>query len=239
MPAETCTGQRLAALLLVMVSAAALAQNTPAPTATETQQMIEALKPARVRNLLVRQTPPAASAAATPAPVVAPMVAAPAAPPPVAVPAPAPAPMPAPVAVATPAPAPPAAAPTAPAASPIAAPVAAPTQPSLSLAIQFESNSARVRPESGAVLGNLVAALMSPDLKSNRFVIEGHTDARGSAAANLKLSQERADEVRLYLVALGVNPARLRAVGKGASQGASGGEPVAAQNRRVRVVTVE
>lgn len=111
--------------------------------------------------------------------------------------------------------------------------------PSVSLAIQFELNSALVRPESGAVLGNLVAAMLSPDLKTSRFVIEGHTDARGSAAANQKLSLERAEQVRLYLVALGVHPARLRAVGKGSTDLANPRDPRSPDNRRVRVVTIE
>ncbi len=124
------------------------------------------------------------------------------------------------------------------AAEPVAATPAGPPA-SLSLAIQFESNSARVRPESGAMLGNLVAAMQSPELKTTRFVIEGHSDARGAAAQNLRLSQERADEVRLYLVALGVHPARLRAVGKGISELANPADPTAPENRRVRVVTVE
>jgi len=139
--------------------------------------------------------------------------------------APAPAPASAPTAVQIAAPAP----------SPAPAPAEPP--PSLSLAIQFELNSARVRPESGELLGNLVAALQSPELKTNRFLIEGHTDASGSAAQNQRLSQERAEEVRLYLVALGVHPARLRAVGKGSSDPADPLNPLAANNRRVRVVT--
>jgi outer membrane protein OmpA-like peptidoglycan-associated protein len=111
--------------------------------------------------------------------------------------------------------------------------------PSLSLAIPFEVNSARLRPESGPVLGNLVAAMLSPDLKGQRFVIEGHTDASGNPATNLRLSQARADEVRLYLVALGVNPSRLRAVGKGSTEPANQRDPLSADNRRVRVVTIE
>jgi outer membrane protein OmpA-like peptidoglycan-associated protein len=111
--------------------------------------------------------------------------------------------------------------------------------PSLSLAIQFELNSAQVRPESGVVLGNLVAAMLSPELKGSRFLIEGYTDARGAADANQRLSQERAEQVRLYLVALGVNASRLRAVGKGAADPVNPLDPLAAENRRVRVVTVE
>jgi OOP family OmpA-OmpF porin len=109
--------------------------------------------------------------------------------------------------------------------------------PSLSLAIQFELNSSRVRPESGPLLGNLVAAMQSPELKTSRFLIEGHTDATGHPSTNQRLSQERADEVRLYLVALGVHPSRLRAVGKGSSDLADPLNPQAAHNRRVRVVT--
>jgi len=112
-------------------------------------------------------------------------------------------------------------------------------RPNLSLAIHFEPNSARVRPESGPLLGNLVAAMLSPELRSSRFVIEGHTDARGVQALNQRLSQERAEEVRLYLVALGVSPARLKAVGKGAAEPANPLDPLADENRRVRVVTLE
>lgn len=130
----------------------------------------------------------------------------------------------------------------APAAAASAAPAAAAPAgpaPSLSLAIQFETNSSRVRPESGALLGDLVAAMISPDLKDSRFVIEGHTDARGNAAANRRLSQERAEEVRQYLILLGVHASRLKAVGKGSSELANSKDPMAAENRRVRVVTVE
>ena len=81
--------------------------------------------------------------------------------------------------------------------------------------------------------------MQSPELKGVRFAIEGHTDARGHALANQQLSQHRADEVRLYLIALGVHPARLKAVGKGTSDPANPLDPTAGENRRVRVVTLE
>jgi adhesin transport system outer membrane protein len=189
--------------------------------------MINALRPARQRNLQVRPTPqPAAIAPIAPIAPISP--AAPAAtpqdnPPPVSAPAAAPAP----VALAAPTPDKPAAM------YPLEPP------PSLSLAIPFELNSARLRPESGPVLGNLVAAMLSPDLKGQRFVIEGHTDASGHPANNVRLSQARAEEVRLYLVALGVQAGRLRAVGKGSSDPANARDPLSADNRRVRVVTIE
>ena len=183
--------------------------------------MIEALMPRTrgARNLLVRQKPESAAAAASVASAP-PAMAAASAPEGAAS---------APESALSPVAATPAEAAAAPAGPP----------PSLALAIQFEPNSAHVRPESGALLGTLVAAMQSPELKGTRFVIEGHSDARGAAAQNLRLSQERADEVRLYLVALGVHPSRLKAVGKGSSQPANGSDPQAAENRRVRVVTQE
>jgi outer membrane protein OmpA-like peptidoglycan-associated protein len=201
-------------------SAAASPANAP-----DTKEMIEALMPSQtrsLRNLVVRQRAEAASA---PAPVQAPVL----------LPVPLPAATPA-AATATTVTAPAVPAPT------VVAAVANPSldaAPSLALAIQFEPNSSRVRPVSGPVLGTLVAAMQSPELKASRFIIEGHADGRGAADRNLRLSQERADEVRLYLVALGVHPSRLRAVGKGASAPVRPGDPAAAENRRVRVVTVE
>jgi OOP family OmpA-OmpF porin len=223
----------LAGLVLAAGLAAPTVQAAP-PADTDTRSMIEALMPRTrgARNLLVRQKPESAAAAA-------PAASAPPAVP--AVPAVAAAAASAPegaasASEATLVPVAATAAEVAPAAE--AAPAAGPP-PSLALAIQFEPNSARVRPESGALLGTLVAAMQSPELKGTRFVIEGHSDARGAAAQNQRLSQERAEEVRLYLVALGVHPSRLRAVGKGSSQPVNGSDPLAAENRRVRVVTEE
>jgi outer membrane protein OmpA-like peptidoglycan-associated protein len=212
---------RLLAGLAGLVLCLCLGTAEAAPPAdTDTRSMIEALMPRTrsARNLLVRQKPEAAATAASPA----------SAPPAVAASAPEGAAS-APEAALVPVAAGPAEVAAAPAGPP----------PSLALAIQFEPNSAHVRPESGALLGTLVAALQSPELKGTRFIIEGHSDARGAAAQNQRLSQERADEVRLYLVALGVHPSRLKAVGKGSSQPANSADPQAAENRRVRVVTQE
>jgi outer membrane protein OmpA-like peptidoglycan-associated protein len=47
--------------------------------------------------------------------------------------------------------------------------------------------------------------------------VSGHTDNTGDAAANVKLSQDRADAVRNVLVQAGVDPARLTAKGYGSA----------------------
>ena len=126
------------------------------------------------------------------------------------------------------------------AAGEVAASAAMPAAPpSLSMAIRFDFDSAHLRPEGAAVLDRLASALQTPDLKGSRFRIEGHTDAKGDAAYNLRLSQQRADEVRRFLVAHGVSLPRLSAVGRGAQEPANPLLPLGAENRRVRIVNVE
>ena len=112
-------------------------------------------------------------------------------------------------------------------------------RPSLSLLIQFDFNSARVRPESQQALSNLAKALSSPELVESRFAVEGHTDAKGRAEYNLKLSQDRADAVRDYLLAQGIARNRLGSEGKGSNDLANKAEPYAAENRRVRIVNLD
>ena len=115
----------------------------------------------------------------------------------------------------------------------------APAKPSLSLMIQFDFNSATVRPESQQALANLARALKSRELVDFRFAVEGHTDAKGRADYNLKLSQSRANAVKSYLASEGVDPGRLVASGKGSTEPALPADPFAAENRRVRIVNLD
>jgi outer membrane protein OmpA-like peptidoglycan-associated protein len=116
---------------------------------------------------------------------------------------------------------------------------AAESKPSLSLLIQFDLNSARVKPESQQALANLAVALKSPELSQARFAVEGHTDATGRADHNQRLSQQRADAVRDVLAAQGVARQRLQTAGKGSSELANSGDPASFENRRVRIVNLE
>ena len=125
---------------------------------------------------------------------------------------------------------------TAPGAGAVDAPAA---RPSLSLLIQFDFDSARVRPESREALANLSQALKSDELKASRFAVEGHTDAKGGMEYNRRLSQLRADAVRDVLAQQGVDPGRLMTSGKGSSDLARPDQPYAAENRRVRIVNLD
>lgn len=110
--------------------------------------------------------------------------------------------------------------------------------PSLSLQIQFDFNSARVSPVSQQALKNLAEAMQSPELKSASFSIEGHSDAKGKAEYNLKLSQSRAEAVRDFLMMQLVDAQRLKPVGKGSTEPVNLLDPTAAENRRVRIVNL-
>lgn len=70
--------------------------------------------------------------------------------------------------------------------------------------------------------------------------IEGHTDSRGSTAANRRLSERRAQSVRDALLAVGVDASRLSVVGHGKSKPIASNETSAGQarNRRVEVIVV-
>ena len=111
-------------------------------------------------------------------------------------------------------------------------------KPSLSLLIQFDFNSARVLPESQQALANLAQAMQSRELGDVKFAVEGHTDAKGRADYNLKLSEQRAGAVSAVLASHGVPSARLAAVGKGATEPANAADPLAAENRRVRIINL-
>ena len=109
----------------------------------------------------------------------------------------------------------------------------------ISLSVAFAFNSARLTSEGAKALDPLGLALGSEQLAGLRFRVEGHTDGKGGAAYNRKLSQARAEEVRRYLMfAHGIEGQRLLAVGKGASEPANPDDPLAAENRRVRIVTL-
>ena len=109
----------------------------------------------------------------------------------------------------------------------------------VTLDIRFASDSDRLTTAAHAQLEQLGAALNSPDLAHNRFLIAGHTSATGPAAHNLQLSQSRARAVRAYLLErFQIAPDRIEATGYGSSRPLPDFSPNALQQRRVEISTL-
>jgi outer membrane protein OmpA-like peptidoglycan-associated protein len=101
--------------------------------------------------------------------------------------------------------------------------------------VNFETGKATLEDESFPVLDELVAYLNRKD--DERIEVQGHTDNVGSAVSNLKLSDDRANTVRAYLLMKGIDPSRVIAKGYGMSQPVSDNktDEGRAQNRRTEV----
>jgi outer membrane protein OmpA-like peptidoglycan-associated protein len=112
-----------------------------------------------------------------------------------------------------------------------------PQPKSIDLVIQFDLDSAKLKPDSKPLLSNLVDAMKNDRLAAIKFKIEGHTDSQGSEQYNLKLSQSRAESVMAYLTSQGIGKERLSGEGKGFSELLLPEKPKAAENRRVRITT--
>ena len=99
--------------------------------------------------------------------------------------------------------------------------------------VEFISGSSRLTPRSRAQIDRLATVIRA--YPNSTIVVAGHTDNRGRDAANLKLSQARAESVAKALTDGGVASSRVRAEGYGSQK------PVAdnstprgrAKNRRV------
>lgn len=123
----------------------------------------------------------------------------------------------------------------------VAAPAPPQAAPSVSLTVDFATNSAELTPEATSTLDELGHALSSSQLASDRFRIEGHTDTVGTPAANLALSDRRARAVVAYLEQkFGVTATRLQPVGFGERGLLVATPPQTAEqrNRRVQIVNL-
>jgi outer membrane protein OmpA-like peptidoglycan-associated protein len=102
--------------------------------------------------------------------------------------------------------------------------------------ITFEFNSMTLTPEAKETLRALGGAL-NAGLKDYKFVLQGHTDAVGSAEYNMDLSRKRAEAAKDFLInEMKVDPDRLQVIGKGFTELADPCHPRAAENRRLVVI---
>ncbi len=107
------------------------------------------------------------------------------------------------------------------------------------LEIYFPFDSARITDRARRQLDILGKALVSERLKPYRYLIAGHTDAKGSEKYNQALSRRRAFAVKRYLYRnFPIKPDRLVAVGWGESRLKDRKHPYAAINRRVQIIMI-
>lgn len=81
--------------------------------------------------------------------------------------------------------------------------------------LTFESGKAIIKTTSFPYLDELVTVVQDPDALTWKLEIQGHTDNVGGANYNQKLSEDRANAVKKYLVDKGVSSARITAKGFG------------------------
>ena len=98
--------------------------------------------------------------------------------------------------------------------------------------INFEYNKSTISRKSYAYLDKIATFMINTN---NKVEVKGHTDNRGSAEYNLKLSKERAEAVYNYLLSKGVNPKKLSYSYYGLTRPVASNDTEAGrrQNRRV------
>lgn len=101
--------------------------------------------------------------------------------------------------------------------------------------VHFDTDKASLRPDSYAELSELLDYLQRHE--EVKIEIAGHTDNVGTEAHNLKLSQDRANTIRNYLIGKGIKAVRLTAKGYGATKPVADNATAEGrqQNRRTEV----
>lgn len=102
--------------------------------------------------------------------------------------------------------------------------------------VTFENNQAELKPESETILEKTFLELKNDPTLT--IEIRGYTDNVGDADYNQKLSQKRAETVRLWLVKKGIDALRIKAVGFGENNPIADNSTVNGrnQNRRIEII---
>ncbi|HKY39351.1 MAG TPA: OmpA family protein [Polyangiaceae bacterium] len=106
--------------------------------------------------------------------------------------------------------------------------------------IEFENNSAKIRPESERIL-QAVLKVMTEHPELTKLSVDGHTDNRGAPNHNLDLSRRRAASVMKWLTDHGIAKARLSSKGFGMTKPLDSNDSDAGRqnNRRVEFQILE
>ena len=105
--------------------------------------------------------------------------------------------------------------------------------------VYFETNKANFKAETISKLNEAIEIIVK--YPTAKFAISGHTDSIGNNESNMKLSEERANAVKNYLVSKGVSASNLTAKGFGETQPVESNmyKKGRAANRRVEIKLID
>jgi len=98
--------------------------------------------------------------------------------------------------------------------------------------LEFDLGKATIKEKSYETLNRVAGLLVQ---KNFSLKLAGHTDNSGSATTNLKLSKDRAEAIKAYLVAQGANASRIEATGYGSTQPIATNKTAAGRQKNRRV----
>ena len=120
-----------------------------------------------------------------------------------------------------------------------AAPIATPEVVSKNFAfssdVLFAFGKSNLRPEAAAALDATHTEIQNLGLANPAIQVNGYTDRIGKEAANLKLSQRRAETVANYLVSRGLDGSNMTAVGYGEANPVTGNTCDAVKGRKALI----
>jgi peptidoglycan-associated lipoprotein len=100
----------------------------------------------------------------------------------------------------------------------------------------FEMDSSELSPQARGTLEKQAQWLQN--YRSYQFTVEGHADERGTREYNIALGARRAQAVRDYLIARGVEPSRMRTVSYGKERPVAVCNDISCWSQNRRAVTV-
>ena len=98
--------------------------------------------------------------------------------------------------------------------------------------LEFDFGKTTIRAQSYTTLDKVATLLVN---KNFSLKLAGHTDNVGSESANMKLSKDRAEALKAYLVSKGANPSRIEATGYGETQPITSNKTAAGRQKNRRV----
>jgi peptidoglycan-associated lipoprotein len=100
----------------------------------------------------------------------------------------------------------------------------------------FETDSSELTPQARATLDKQAQWLNQYNRYA--FTVEGHADERGTREYNIALGARRAQTVRDYLTARGIDPSRMRTISYGKERPVAVCNDISCWSQNRRVVTV-